>query len=132
MNRHIVAGLIGLAVAGCAQNQAGGPRSRGVIGPVGMVPPMSSINEAINRENPSIDPDTMRSGHPPELVRTQPPANHAETAPKDEPVAQSSAAAPVAEAAMTTAAATTAVAPETAAPSRWPAPLPSVSVSRSR
>ncbi len=124
MNRHIVAGLIGLAVAGCAQDQAGGPRSRGVIGPVGMVPPMSSINEAINRDNPNTDPSTLRSGHPPDLARTQPPAIRAEAAPKDEPVAQSGAAASLAEAATTaTPPETAATEPVAAAPSAGPAPV---------
>ena len=68
MNRQVVAGLLGLAVAGCALDRSGTSRSSGPIPTVELTPPMPSIHEAINRDNPRIDPSSVRVGHPAELA----------------------------------------------------------------
>ena len=67
MNRQIVAGLLGLTVAGCAFDRSPGSRSRGPVPTVEMTPPMPSIHEAINRDNPRVDPSSVRVGHPAEI-----------------------------------------------------------------
>lgn len=60
MNRHVVAGLLGLALAGCAQNRSA-IQSRGPsAGPVGLTS-FPSIHETINRENPKFDPRSLRA-----------------------------------------------------------------------
>ena len=80
MNRQVVAGLLGLAVAGCALDRSGTSRSSGPVPMVELTPPMPSIHEAINRDNPRIDPSSVRVGHPAELAavpkprRSKPPA----------------------------------------------------------
>lgn len=60
MIRHVVAGLLGLALAGCAQNRSA-MQSRGPSGgPVGLTS-FPSIHETINRENPKFDPRSLRA-----------------------------------------------------------------------
>ena len=68
MNRLVVAGLFGLAVAGCALDRSKSSRSSGPIPTVEMTPPIPSIHEAINRENPTLDPSSVRAGHPSQVV----------------------------------------------------------------
>ncbi|WP_422931092.1 peptidyl-prolyl cis-trans isomerase [Singulisphaera sp. PoT] len=63
MNRHVVAGLIGLALVGCAQdrsatNPPAGPGQG--VGPVGLSP-IPSIHEAIVKDNANVDPATLPS-----------------------------------------------------------------------
>jgi peptidyl-prolyl cis-trans isomerase SurA len=67
MNRHVVAGVLGLALAlalaGCAQDRSSLSGSNPAVGPVDGSTPVPSIYEAINRENPNVDVDSVRSGH---------------------------------------------------------------------
>jgi len=75
MNRRVVAGLLGLAVAGCAQDRSLSSRPRTPVPTVGLTPPMDSIHAAINRDNPKIDPGSTRAGHSPDPAdRPAPPA----------------------------------------------------------
>ncbi|WP_261340752.1 peptidylprolyl isomerase [Singulisphaera sp. GP187] len=60
MNRHVVAGLLGLALAGCAQNRSAIPGRGPSAGPVGLTS-FPSIHETINRENPKFDPRSLRA-----------------------------------------------------------------------
>ena len=80
MNRLVVAGLFGLAVAGCAIDRNGASRSRGPIPTVEMTPPIPSIHEAINRENPGVDPNSVRVGHPAEVAERTSPRSVAKSA----------------------------------------------------
>src|SRR5206468_5577343 len=62
MNRHLVAGMLGLALAGCAQGRSGMPNRGGAgLGPVGLSS-FPSIHDTINRENPQVDPAALRAG----------------------------------------------------------------------
>src|SRR5262245_10513259 len=58
MKRQIVAGVMGLALAGCAHSRMDGPKSAGAanpVGPVGMSP-VPSLHDTINRGtgNPAL------------------------------------------------------------------------------
>src|SRR5262245_58822864 len=62
MKRHLVAGVLGLALAGCAQSRSALPnRGAPSLGPVGLTT-FPSIHESINRENPRVDPIALREG----------------------------------------------------------------------
>lgn len=67
MNRHVVAGMLGLALAGCAQDRSILSRSRAPL-PAVELPSVPSIHETINKENAEVDPGSVRSGHPAELA----------------------------------------------------------------
>ncbi|MFO0908475.1 MAG: peptidyl-prolyl cis-trans isomerase [Isosphaeraceae bacterium] len=59
MNRHVVAGMIGLALAGCSLERSGAKRANPNLPTVEMTPPLPSIHEAINQENPEVDPTSL-------------------------------------------------------------------------
>src|SRR4051812_11491251 len=62
MNRHLVAGMLGLALAGCAQSRSAMPNQGATSpGPVGLTT-FPSIHDSINRENPQVDPVALRAG----------------------------------------------------------------------
>lgn len=63
MNRQVVAGILGLALAGCAQDRVNVSRSRATL-PTVALKSMPTIHESINGENPSIDPRTVGVGRP--------------------------------------------------------------------
>lgn len=60
MKRLVVAGILGLALAGCAQNRSEMSNHGPGLGPVGLdtYPP---IHESINRDNPNVDPASLPS-----------------------------------------------------------------------
>ncbi|GAC1472470.1 MAG: hypothetical protein NVSMB9_19720 [Isosphaeraceae bacterium] len=68
MNRLLNAGILGLTLAGCAQDRSLLSQSRAPHSGVELTPPLPSIHEAINKENPRIDPSSLRAGHPVEYV----------------------------------------------------------------
>lgn len=63
MYRPVVAGLLGLALAGCGSERSLVQRSRPKLPPVGLTPPMPSIHQEINRENPSFDAVALQEEH---------------------------------------------------------------------
>lgn len=60
MNRHVVAGILGLALAGCAQNRSAIPSRAPEAAPVALTS-FPSIHDTINRENPKVDPRSLRA-----------------------------------------------------------------------
>src|SRR4051812_30449862 len=69
MNRHLVAGMLGLALAGCAQSRSAMPNQGATSpGPVGLTT-FPSIHDSINRENPQVDPVALRAGVVPNADR---------------------------------------------------------------
>ncbi len=122
MNRHVVAGVLGLALAqaGCMPDRSA-QRKPGSTGPaVELDSPLPSIHESINKENTRIDPVALRPDHPPSASPQSPVTAHGRSSPL--PTAQAApselAVAPSAQADLA------AAAPVAAAPSE-PAPLPS-------
>jgi len=77
MNRHVVAGMLGLALAGCSLD----PRSRSTLSAVELTPPLSTIHETINQENAQVDTDMVRAGHPIAARDQAPPARRAPVEP---------------------------------------------------
>src|SRR5262245_45413436 len=69
MNRRLLVGMFGLLLGGCIQTQSSVPVSqRGPrVPPVGLTP-MPNIYEAINRENPRIDPRSLHPEYGPVLA----------------------------------------------------------------
>ena len=55
MKRHVVAGLLGLAIAGCAQDGILQKRLSQLTAPVGLTPPMDSIHQQIKKETAQLD-----------------------------------------------------------------------------
>ena len=55
MNRQVVAGILGLALAGCAQDRSALKNENSKLGAVEMTPPMPSIHEAINLDTESLE-----------------------------------------------------------------------------
>ena len=66
MNRHLVAGMLGLVLAGCTLDRSSGKRPNLNMPAVEMTPPLPSIHEAINQENPDADRESLRA----EVART--------------------------------------------------------------
>ncbi len=97
MNRHVVAGMLGLALAGCAQDRSVASRPPSTVGPVELTPPMASIHETINQENSKVDTDSVRAGHPlaasPEAAR---PTRIAAVDPRTRPKAKAATPVPAA------------------------------------
>ncbi len=83
MNRHVVAGVLGLALAlaGCMSDRAVQKRP-GPIGPaVQLDAPLPSIHESINQENTRIDPVTLRPDRPPAASPQAPVAARGRSSP---------------------------------------------------
>jgi hypothetical protein len=69
MNRQIIAGIVGLAFAGCAQTWPAGPVSRtdSRMPPVSATP-VPTIDEANSRESPRLDPASLHAENGPVLT----------------------------------------------------------------
>ncbi len=59
MNRHVVAGLLILALAGCARDRVAQRGGQGVGGPVGLPPEVPPISETINQGAPSLGANAL-------------------------------------------------------------------------
>ncbi len=108
MNRHVVAGMLGLVLAGCAGDRSALPRAGQVIPPVSLTP-LPPIHEAINQENPRVDPRTLPAGMVPQYAKPSLPqmadaSNVKPTVPASPPASSSPSPRPLAPEAMAAAA----------------------------
>ena len=108
MNRHVVAGVLGLVLASCAGDRSALPGAGQVIPPVSLTP-LPSIHEAINRENPRVDLRTLPAGMAlqyakPSLPQMADASNAKPTVPAPPPASSSPSPRPLAPEAMAAAA----------------------------